>query len=388
MSRFLFVVPPLVGHLNPANAVALALAERGHEVAWVGSQARLRPVLGEAATIYPTGMRLLRGRLDVGTAAVKSLWEGFVLPFARHTLPAVEAAVDDYEPEVIVADQHALAGPIAAYRRELPWATLATSSMELGDPFAGWPNVQDWIAGQLDRAWSTAGMAGCAPDLRFSPYLVVAFTARPLAPRQSLPGHFALVGPALSGRAPGPDFPWSWLDPDRQHVLVTVGTLAEDLAADSVHFYTRAMAALRPLGGRLQAIVVAPGGVIQDAPDHVLPLPRAPLLPLMPQLNAVICHGGQGTVCEALSHAIPLVIAPIRHDQPINAARVASAGAGIRVNFDRVSSQRLQTALLTVLEDPAYAAAARRAQRSLTAAGGEQRAAELLSDIPRRHGGR
>src|SRR5260370_5617275 len=157
--------------------------------------------------------------------------------------------------------------------------------MELGDPFAGWPNVQDWIAGQLDRAWSTAGMAGCARDLRSSPYLVVACTARRLAPRQSLPGHFALVGPALSGRAPGPDFPWSWLDRNRQHVLVTVGTLAEDLAADSVHFYTRAMAALRPLRGRLQAIVVAPAAVIPYAPDHVLPLPRAPLLPLMPQLN-------------------------------------------------------------------------------------------------------
>ena len=30
MSRFLFVVPPLVGHINPTIGVAAALVERGH----------------------------------------------------------------------------------------------------------------------------------------------------------------------------------------------------------------------------------------------------------------------------------------------------------------------------------------------------------------------
>src|ERR1700761_348006 len=80
MSRFLFVVPPLAGHVNPAAAVAQALAGRGHDVAWVGSQARLRPLLGPEATIFPSGMRPYRGRMDTGTAAVKSLWEGFVIP--------------------------------------------------------------------------------------------------------------------------------------------------------------------------------------------------------------------------------------------------------------------------------------------------------------------
>ena len=36
MSRYLFVVPPLVGHINPTLAVAEQLAGRGHEVAWTG----------------------------------------------------------------------------------------------------------------------------------------------------------------------------------------------------------------------------------------------------------------------------------------------------------------------------------------------------------------
>ncbi len=36
MSRFLFVVPPLVGHTLPTVALGEELANRGHHVAWVG----------------------------------------------------------------------------------------------------------------------------------------------------------------------------------------------------------------------------------------------------------------------------------------------------------------------------------------------------------------
>ena len=36
MSRFLFVVPPMAGHVNPTLPVGRELAARGHEVAWAG----------------------------------------------------------------------------------------------------------------------------------------------------------------------------------------------------------------------------------------------------------------------------------------------------------------------------------------------------------------
>lgn len=37
MSGFLFVVPPLVGHINPTVGVAAELAARGHRVAWASA---------------------------------------------------------------------------------------------------------------------------------------------------------------------------------------------------------------------------------------------------------------------------------------------------------------------------------------------------------------
>lgn len=378
MSRFLFVVPPLAGHAYPAAAVTTALRERGHDVSWVGSEAGLRPFLGPHVDVHPTGMRAYRSQADVGVAAVKSLWERFAVPFARNMLPAVDQVVQDYRPDVVVADGLALAGPIVAQRHGLPWATL-TGTLELSQSLALLPEVDAWIMRQRAAVWAAAGMPG--QELRFSPYLVIGFVSRSLMTEVTLPGHVALVGPALADRPGAPDFPWDWLDPARRQVLVTVGTLAGDLAAHSASFYSRVMKALDPLSDQLQVIMVTAPGVIDDRPGHVLAAERVPLLALMPRLDAVVCHGGLNTVCESLAAGVPLVVAPIRWDQPFNATQVVGSGAGIRVNFGRVSPDHLRVAVQAVLDDPVYRGAAARIADTFAEAGGRHRAADLLERL-------
>ena len=374
----MFVVPPLAGHAHPAAAVARALSERGHEVAWVGSQALLRPFVGPDATVRPTGMRAYRSQMDVGVTAVKSLWDGFVVPFARNMLPAVDDAVHEYRPDVVVADGLALAGAIVAQRHSLPWATLS-GTLELSQSLKLLPKLDAWVMRQRATVWGAAGLPG--QEVRFSPHLVIGFVSRSLMTGVTLPGHVELVGPALADRPDPPDFPWDWLDPARRHVLVTVGTLAEDLAAGSTSFYSRAMEALGSLGNQVQVIMITAPSVIGDPSEHVLAAERVPLLTLMPRLDAVVCHGGLNTVCEALAHGVPLVVAPIRWDQPFNAAQVAESGAGIRVNFGRVSPDQLRTAVTAVLDDPAYRGAASRVRDSFAQAGGRHRAADLLERL-------
>ena len=195
MSRFLIVTLPLAGHVNPPAAVSRVLQERGHDVAWCGSVARLRPWLGPDATVYPTGMRAYGGLADNGLVSVKSLWESFIVPFTRHTLPAVEKAVAQFQPDVLVVDQHALAGALVAQRHDIPWATFCTSTMEVGAPFARLPKAAAWIRGHLETLSAEAGLADDQGiDLRFSPYLVIVFSSGLLLGAQDVPGHFALVG--------------------------------------------------------------------------------------------------------------------------------------------------------------------------------------------------
>jgi zeaxanthin glucosyltransferase len=376
VSRFLFVVLPLAGHINPPAAVARVLAEHGHEVAWSGSEARLRPWIGPDAVVYPTGMRLFRGQPDVGFTAVKSLWDGFIVPFTRFALPSVEKAVREYRPDVVVTDQHALAGALAAERNGVPWATLCTSTIELGEPLRELPKVDAWIRGHVARLSAEAGLPD-APDPRFSPRLIIAFTSAFFLGDRSFPDHYALVGPALSARPTAVSFPWDRLDPARRHVLVTVGTMADDVAMD---FYDRAVRALRPLGDTVQAIVIAPAS-LPDTPEHILLLPRVPQLELMPHLDAVVCHAGLNTVSEALSCGVPLVVAPHTRDQPINGAEVVRVGAGVRLHFHRARPEQMRAAVLTVLDNPEYRAAAGRVRDSFAAAGGAPAAAARLEQL-------
>jgi zeaxanthin glucosyltransferase len=371
----------LAGHVNPIHAVAAVLTARGHDTGWVGSESSLRPLVGADTTVYPVPLRLYRGQSHDGMTAVKSRWEGYIVPHARHTLPAVDRAAAAYRPDVLVVDQHAVAGALVAHRHGLRWASVAPSSMELTRPYRALPKVEAWIHAHLAALWSAAGRSGEPPhDLRFSPHLVIAFTSSALTGAAPLPDNVRLVGAALGGRPPVPEFPWDLLDPHRPRVLVTMGTLSMDVAKD---FYQRTVEALRPLGERLQAIVVAPDRTVTAPPAHVLVLPRVPMLELMPHLDVVVSHGGLNTVCEALAHGVPLVVAPIKNDQPINAAQVAAAGAGIRIRFARARPEELRAAILAVIDGPAYRAAASRVRASFVAAGGAPAAAAHLEQLAR-----
>jgi MGT family glycosyltransferase len=373
VSRFLIVTLPLTGHVYRALAVADELSARGHEVAWCGSKAYFGPLLGPDATLFPTGTRVLRDQAVHGIAALKSLWEQYVIPMAHFMLPAVYRAAGEYRPDMVVVDQHALAGALAAHRHGLPWATLVTEAMELTHPLAALPRVDAWVRAQIAALCWGVSVTDAGFDPLFSPYLVIAFTTSALTGGQSFPGHFALVGPAMLERPSA--FEWDLLDPARRKVLITVGTLATGLAGD---FRQRAAAAVAPLRATVQPIIVGPPDLLPHSPGDMLVVPSVPMLALLPRLDAVISHGGMNTVNEALAHGVPLVLAPIRHDQPVVASQVVRAGAGIRVPFNRVRPSQLREALVSILDDPSYRHAARRIAESFAAAGGAPAAAARL----------
>jgi len=378
MSRFLFLSLPLTGHVNPMAAVADALLRRGHDVLWAGSESFLRPIAGPQARIHPIPLRAHRGQAERGLDATRSRWDGYIVPHAKVTRKGIDAAIAQFEPDLLVVDQHAIAGAIAAHAHGLRWVSVAPTTMELTRPFRRTlPRVEDWIAERMAIAWTAAGQPGAPPhDLRFSPHGLIAFTAGALAGDPAhRPGNTVLAGPALAPRAPDPDFPMDWLDPARRHVLVTVGTLSMDLAKG---FYQRVLDALDPLGDRLQAIIVAPDGTIPGPSGHVLVRRPVPVLDLLPHLHAVVSHGGLNTVSEALVHGVPLLIAPIKGDQALNATAVQTAGAGLRVSFDHVRPADLRTGLLALLDEARYAAAARGLGDELRAAGGAEAAASAI----------
>ncbi|MFJ6793008.1 glycosyltransferase [Streptomyces sp. NPDC091268] len=396
----LFTVPPLAGHVNPTVAVAAELASRGHEVAWTGPTGPLARLLPPHARILPAGERAGGQYADLhtrwrdlrGVGALRFLWEEALVPLARAMVPGVAEAVGAFEPDLLVADQQALAGPLVAERLGIPWATSASTSAELTRPFADFPKVGEWVTAQIggllaefdpvgrEAATSESAVAGPTGwDPRFSERLVLVFSTPELVGgEREFPSHYAFVGPAFGSRPAGPGFPWQSLDPARQRVLVSLGTLNQEAGA---RFYRAVLEAAERLADRVQLVLVAPAGLVGPVPGNVLHLERVPQPVLLPHLDAVVCHAGHNTVCEALAHGLPLVVAPIRDDQPIVARQVVEAGAGIRVRFGRSRAEELRDALTAVLDDPGPRRAARRIQASFAAAGGAAAAADRLEKL-------
>jgi MGT family glycosyltransferase len=382
VSRFLFAVPPLAGHTLPTVALGEELARRGHEVAWAGHREVCGPLLPDGATIYPAGdadwLAEVRQRSAGlrGAAAFGFLWADFLIPLAEAMLPPVEAAIGHFVPDVVIADQQALAGAVAAQRRGLLWATSATTSAELADPFALMPKLGEWARGLLTSFQLGAGITETA-DPRFSPHLVLAYTTEALTgPGLAAGDHVAFVGPSLGSRRNTAEFPYEWLDPSRPLVLVSLGTVN---ACSGGRFFSAVVDALAPLA--VQAVLVADPAGLPELPPHVLAQPFVPQLELIARASAVVSHAGHNTVCEALAHGVPLVVAPIRDDQPIIAQQVADAGAGVRVRYGRAGAGELRSALVAVLGDPSYREAAGRVAASFRSAGGAAAAADHLEKL-------
>lgn len=390
MSRVLIVVPPMTGHVNPTVSLGVELAQRGHDVAWCGQADVVDRLLPPGAPFLPVGAELA-ARVGPnyapeerrGPEGFRFLWEGFLVPYARETAPEVAAAVERFAPDVMVVDQQALAGAVVAKRSGRRWVTSASTSAELVDPFARMPKIESWVRGQLVDLQVALGVppaAAAEGDLRFSDELVLAFTTEALmGPMASQYPQVRFVGASINRRPEPVEFPWDWLDPTTPTLLVSLGTVG---AAQDERFLAVAVEALS--GQPLQAVIVAAPAVALRLPAHgpnILVRPRVPQLALLPHVDAVVCHGGHNTVCEALAHGLPLVIAPVRDDHPLVADQVVAAGAGRRVKFGRIGPAAFAAAVDAALYDPDLRAGAARVKESFDRAGGAPAAASAVEEL-------
>ena len=390
MARFLFVVPPMVGHINPTVSVAAELESLGHQVAWVGYRGVAGPLLPESAEIFgldstrdvqlfaEASARALSLR---GPSALKFLWEEVLIPLARTMLPGVREAIEAYRPDVLCVDRETFAGAIAARASGLPWATIATTSMDRKESMGLLQRVFEWTEQRLADLQRQTGLEPVAM-VEESPHLVIVFTTLTLMGTESPdPNVYRFVGPSFHHRTRTgheDDFPWNDLRDDLPKVLVSLGTLNPGRGD---RFFRAVAEGLG--GGELQVILVAPE-TFGPFPENFIVRPWVPQLELLPRVSAVVCHAGQNTVAEALAHALPLVVLPIKDDQPVVAAQVTGAGVGLRLPFARPRPAAIRDAVMRVLHEPEFKVNAERVRRSFDEAGGPMRAAELLGELARR----
>jgi UDP:flavonoid glycosyltransferase YjiC (YdhE family) len=123
--------------------------------------------------------------------------------------------------------------------------------------------------------------------------------------------------------------------------------------------------------------------IFEEWPENFIVNGFVPQTELMPHMNAVICHGGFNTVNDTFTNGLPMLITPIAYDHFHTAKLIENSGAGISIRYKRLRITDLRDTVFELLQNPKYRNAALKIKETFIAAGGNDKAVQLLEDFAR-----
>jgi UDP:flavonoid glycosyltransferase YjiC (YdhE family) len=168
-----------------------------------------------------------------------------------------------------------------------------------------------------------------------------------LFPLKPLPPSHAVIGPLYhSGERREPALE-HFLDTAKPTVIVAMGSTG---ALERVSWLNeRRFAAFN--------VVVAGGTPDQFPASHIHAAPFLNLTAVLPSAALVICHGGNGTLNQALAQGVPVLCLPEFFEQEWNAHRIQELGYGriIPSGLDMAGRQKLMEDWMAQKDHPRYA---------------------------------
>lgn len=368
--RVLISSTKFLGHFNPLLPYIAALKKLGHDVA-VAAPEELAARLGQADIEHlpvgePTQEEVDASRRAIDAAseamAVKVAIAESFLDRSRATLPDLGRIIAGWRPDLVVRDSLELGALVAATAAGLPCCRVGVHCGQGEMDFI--PNL---IPG-IDRLRGSTGLpvdngASLRGEQVFSAFpdfmddgVDWLGTQEPFRTRPA-----SAPPPSANVKRP------SWApSPGETFVYVTLGTVSgrSDKSRAAYRAVLEALSTL-PVRALLTTGPVMPHEHLGTIPPNVTIEVFVPQSEVLPYAQAVVCHGGSGSLIGALAQGIPTVVVPLFADQPHNAASVARVGAGVSVTDRTVPI--LRAAIIRVLEDETIRQTARRIQNDIAA---------------------
>jgi UDP:flavonoid glycosyltransferase YjiC (YdhE family) len=377
--RVLISSTHFAGHLRPLLPYARALRKLGHEVLVSAPLAAREAVLEAGFDHVPSGvpnpeqLAATMARIDKakGDDVPVVIADAFVGK-ARSALPALLATVRDWKPDVILRDSFEFAAPVAADVSKVPCArvTVHSTGHEAG--------MSRHVVGPLDMLRSEQGLDRDNGEALRRERSFTAFPA-------SLDGTGEEAGwgapfrsreRKVSDPAGGPRPAWAAREGEA-FVYITFGTVSgRSEKARSAYVAAVAAVAELPVCALLTTGPVMDPKALGTIPDNVTVLPFVPQDEVLPYTSLALCHGGSGTLLEALARGIPVVVIPLFADQPANARSVERTGAGIAVG--EIEPASVREALQRIWSEPSFRAGAARIADEIEALATPEEAVEVL----------
>lgn len=389
--KFLFIVPPLSGHVNPTLGLGAELLKNKYDVAWISFDPELGKIIPDGGTFLLLDANIndaekegiknqiseLGKKTVYGIDSLKFLYDEVLVPMNAGMLEGIKKLIDRYKPDVIINDHQIFAAAVAAIQKGIPYITSVTApaALKINETL---PMIHVWEGDQIIKFQKSVGIKS-DKRLDCSSLLTIVYTSKKLFGENKLAPHYKFIGPVINRSDVTNDFDWGKLQlmNDRPKVLVTIGTTFDH--SFKQQFLKKVTEAFE--NEMIGVIIVSDPELFDHIPHNFIVCKKIPQLKLISLLDAVVCHGGHNTVCEALSYAKPLVVLPIAYDQSYVASTVVDSGSGIRLNFNRFKPQHLKDAVNEVLNDKRYTENAQIIQKSFQEAGGVTEAVKLLESI-------
>lgn len=414
MTRFAILAPPFPSHVSALSALAGALIAQGHTVYWMHQadvagllkDSRIRFVaLGQQThprgSLAQTLARAARPRSPWGLRRVIQDMSAATRMLVREGAPALRA----HHIDVVIADQMEAAGGLLAAALGLPWVSVACAlpiNREDGLPLPvmPWPlprteqemhrarisaRIYDWMmASHANTLRALSTELGIAPraslEACLSPTLQLSQTTEGFDfARHAAPSNLHHVGPlrqlAVRASAQATGAQGAGQAP---FIYTSLGTLQGARFA----LFMRIAKACKAVGARL---LVAHCGGLDARQERALlaagaqqVVHTADQIEVLRHARLMVTHAGLNSAMECLAAGVPMLAIPLAFDQPGVAARIAHAGAGLRLAPHRASVAAITEALRELLADDRFREAAQRLGQEVLGSGGAAQAARLI----------
>ena len=379
--RILFSSLSFPGHLNPLLPYAKVLRARGHEV-------RIAAPNAIAEKLQQTGLAHVAyedtsyEEIVVAFAGEEGMSEEerqdlstprfFVELLARRALPALRETINIWKPDLIVRESCEHAAHIAADEAKVPHIRVAVLNPD---------NEKKCFKLNASAIGDLRETIGLAPDRGASICLEPVFTAFPAALGETrisndAPRPFRVQMPSEEVRTDVPTPAWGPRNGET-FLYMTFGTMAGTTDRERA-IYRAAIDSVTDLP--VQVLLTTGQNMAEhplgDIPSNVIVETFVPQAEVLPHAQAVVTHGGAGTMLGALAAGVPLVIAPMFADQPDNARSVEAAGAGVAV-FE-AGSASLRAGIENVLKDSDFLVGAKRVSSQMAGMPGIDVAVDIM----------
>jgi UDP:flavonoid glycosyltransferase YjiC (YdhE family) len=349
-----------ISHISRPLLIAQELRDRGHEIVFAGESPRIKYIQQEGFEVLPLyepDPEVLYGNIREGRVKFVSDTE------IQRMIDADTALYNELKPDLVLTDGRFTA-PISTHISGLTHiAIVNVSSTEYRAlpyiPFFQWMPSQ--IIGRDTDIWRKLDSLNLKIEMtifdnvmnvfkklskRYGLHKTVTATncltgkdATLLAdipeyfPAKKLPPDYHYIGP-LTWKSNFPEPPWWPLEKDGKPLIyVTMGStgvkdffhLIYDLLKKSD------MKAVVTTGGQTQNLPSIPGKLHME--DYI----NGDLI--MEACDLVVCHGGNGTIYQALQYGKPVIGIPTIPDQKFNMRRVEAMGLGRSLSWKQFSKK-------------------------------------------------